>query len=116
MCKYYAHRIRCNFQEKFGNCRQVHAKEVRDAHEYIQTCKKNETEIDTATIKNLINPNNDLQEIEQLVRQRLLNNYPKEPTNAEKDRAKEDEMREQINAAFQKMYGTPLEDDASETK
>ena len=51
-----------------------------------------------------------------MVNQKLLANYPKEPTQDEIDRNKEDQMRDEIAKAFQKMYGSQPEEDSSEVK
>ena len=58
-----------------------------------------------------LNPQGNLPQEQLDVLEQLLERYPKPPTEEEKKRARTFEQKKKIEATFQKMYGTPPEDD-----
>ena len=61
-------------------------------------------------IKFLLSRKGKLNELQTKVNQRLLTIYPKELTQAEIAKVKEDEMRDNLNDAFLKIYDLTEED------
>ena len=115
MCKCYAHGITCTWTKKYGNCRQVHSEEVRDAHRYLCHCKANEQFPNAEEIKFILSRKGKLNDIQTKVNQKLFNMYPREPTKLEIEKAKEEDMKDQIIDAFQNMYGTNDEESKIQT-
>lgn len=104
MCKYFAHGYPCKWMKRFGNCNQVHSEEVKIAHDYIRECKSTDQLPNAEEIKFLLSKKGKLNEIQSKVNQRLLKIYPRELSKAEIEKVKEDEMKDQLNDAFFKMY------------
>ncbi len=100
MCKNYAHGITCSWMKRFGNCKQVHSEDVREAYRYLCQCKSIDQLPNADEIKFLLSKKGALTDIQTKVNQRLLNIYPREPTKTEIEKAKEDDMRDQINDTF----------------
>ena len=104
MCKYFAHGYPCSWMKRFGNYKQVHSEEVKAAHDLICESKNNDQLPNAEDIKFLLSRKGKLNEIHTKVNQRLLNIYPKELTKTEITKVKEEEMKDQLNYAFLKMY------------
>ena len=117
MCKYFAHGYQCTWTKRYGNCKQVHSEEVKAAHDYICTMKKEDQLPNTDDIVYLLSRKGKLNELQTKVNQRLLNTYPRELSEDEIKRIREDQMKDQLNDEFMKMYHLTEEEakDHSET-
>ena len=114
MCKHFAHGYTCTWMKRFGNCKMVHSDEVKAAHDYVKKHRQDDKLPIAEEIKFLLSRKCKLNEIQTKVNQRLLNIYPPELSMIELKRVKEDEMKDQMNDAFMKMYDLSEEDMANQ--
>ena len=105
LCKFHSHHQICQYETKFGECRQTHAPTVRDAPDYLVACEEEGQSANQEKLRKILNPGGNLTYYHMECLRSLLTRYPKPPTEEEIRRNNGDSEREKIDEAFQELFG-----------
>ena len=83
MCKAFAFRYTCSWEERGRNCRHIHSEDVRNTYELFIQCMNNQTKFTSKMRDDGLNPKKELNEEQLDVMIQLFEKYPREPKGAE---------------------------------
>ena len=86
MCKAFSYRFECQWETRGRSCKHVHSEEVRNCYEEWSKCMKENKKFTNKMKRQLLDPNNELDEDDYEAYVTLFEKYPKEPRGQELQR------------------------------
>ena len=79
MCKAFAFRYQCTWEERGRSCRHIHSEEVRNTYELFMKCLNSQTKFTAKMRDESLDPKKKLNEDQLDTMIQLFEKYPKEP-------------------------------------